>query len=59
MSVCFVGFVFPKKFGKGDFMDLTGYALDTATVLNAGSIVVLALASIWAVRKVIAITNKS
>lgn len=40
-------------------MDLSGYALDTTTVLAAATIVVVALASIWAVRKVIALTNKS
>ena len=40
-------------------MDLTNYALDTATVLTAGTTVVVALASIWAIRKVIALTNKS
>lgn len=40
-------------------MDVSGIALDVATVLAVASLVAVALASIWPVRKVIATINKS
>lgn len=49
----------PQLNRKENFMDLTNYSLDTVTVLQAGSIVVIALGTIWVVRKIIAMTNKS
>lgn len=38
-------------------MDLTSVALDTATILSMGIIVVTAYAGIWSIRKVISLAK--
>ena len=40
-------------------MDLTNFAPNTADVLAVASTIIVAIGSIWAVKKVIALGNKS
>lgn len=40
-------------------VDLTGFAVDTATPETLAAIIVVALGAIWGIRKLIKITNRS